>query len=126
MKRTAMWVLVLSLALLLLGCGKTSPGLSGGTYSAGVGLTAPSVTFDLEENRFVFSYDLLSSYLNAGTFWMDSERVTAVTDDEKYTFVFEIQDNETVAFVREGSAEIQMTQGAPAVADGTVFHLLRD
>ena len=99
-------------------------GLSAGTYSV-VGSDAlfqPNIHFDLQKNRFIFTYDLLSSYANAGKIEIGNGRVIASTDDNKYIFVFEVVDNDTIRFVQDGSAKIHVRPGNTAIVDGTEFN----
>jgi len=81
----------------------------------------PSITLDLTENRFIFSYDPLSSYLSAGTIRIEDRKMKATTDDEKYTYVFALKDKHTLVFLQGDSAAITMIEGEPTVSDGTEF-----
>lgn len=61
--------------------------LSDGTYaiyqnSAGI---CAAITFDLEEDTFMFIYNPVLSYLPHGTVRIENEIATAATDDEKTT-----------------------------------------
>jgi hypothetical protein len=53
----------------------------------------PAISFNLKNNTFTFTFDILSSYLNAGTITIDNGKVVGITDDDKYTYVFEIVDS---------------------------------
>ena len=87
---------------------------------------SPSIDFDLENNTFTFNYDPLSSYLAHGTFRISGGKVIAETDDGKYTYIFEITDNDTLTFIQKGSSEIEITDAPdsfriPRVFDGAEF-----
>lgn len=98
-------------------------GVSGGTYTAGDrdNAQAPKITFDLNSNRFTFTYDLLSSSENTGTIEIKNGKVIATTDNQQDTYIFEIVDNDTLRFVQKGSSEVETRSGAAPVVDGTEF-----
>lgn len=83
----------------------------------------PTVSFNTDDNTFTFHYDPLSSYLSHGSFEVANSKITAHTDDDKYTYIFKIVDNDTVCFVENGSSEIAMTpqDNPPTVTDGAEF-----
>ena len=115
-----------SVLVMLSGCdNKQVYHLSDGTYemeTKGETDLAPAVTFDLKENTFVFTYDLLSSYANIGTITVNDGTVVGVTDDDNYTFIFEIVGDDAVKFVAEGSGSTQTVEGKTAVPDGSIFY----
>ena len=122
--KTLCFTFLIILGVTLCGCHKTTYRLSEGTYSAhksAADFVEPFITFDLAEDRFIFSYDPLSSYLPTGTIRIADGKVTATTDDEEYTYVFALKDNDTIAFIQKDSSAITMTQGEPSVVDGTEF-----
>lgn len=107
------------------GC-KTPPvlGISQGIYTCkqeSDSVFYPSIKFDLEDSSFVFSYDPLSSYLPMGNIEIKNGRVIAKTSDRKYTYVFDIIDNDTIRFKEKSSSEIKMTDGKSVVSDGCEF-----
>jgi len=79
-----------------------------------------NITFDLHKNRFTLVCDPLSSYLNTGTIELDG-KITATTDDGKYTYIFEVVDNDTIRFVQNGSSDIASRLEGDPLADGTEF-----
>ena len=81
----------------------------------------PSVWLNYKDNTFSFGYDSLSSYLSYGTFSEENGKITAVTDDGLYTYIFEVKDEDTIAFVEDGSSAIIMTKGDSVVKDGSEF-----
>jgi len=116
-------IALLGLLLLIQSQNKIIYGVSQGTYTAvdGDGGFFPSLTLDVRKNRFVFSYDPFSSYLNAGTFSLKKGKLFAETDDGKFTFVFAVIDNDTIQFVQKGSSEIPVRPEGPPVVDGMAF-----
>ena len=88
---------------------------------------SPFIDFDTEKNTFSFHYDYLSSYYAYGKFTVNNNKIVAETDDGKYTFIFEIKDDETIVFVQKGSSEIKiLDQRAPQVIDGSEFVFLKE
>ena len=69
-----------------------------------------------EQNRFVFNYSALSSYLPIGSYEVDQDYLTLKTDDGEYQYVFEIKNN-TLVFHQEESSPISLGN----VEDGSVF-----
>lgn len=59
-----------------------------------------------QDNRFVFTYNILSSYLGVGIYSMENQIVTANTDDGKYTYVFHILEDGSLLFDVDKSAEV--------------------
>lgn len=59
-----------------------------------------------QNNQFVFTYNILSSYLGVGTYTMEDQIVTANTDDGKYTYVFHILEDGSLLFDVDKSAEV--------------------
>ena len=71
----------------------------------------------------LFSYDVLSSYINIGTYEINDNILTATTSDEKYHYVFEIVDENTLSFLEEQSSKITVFDTAFSVVpqNGAVF-----
>ena len=82
---------------------------------------APSISFDLEKNTFSFSFDLLSSYYSVGSIKINEDTVTCTTDDNKYTFKFNIQNSDSISFIAEASSSTETIDGKLAVPDGAIF-----
>lgn len=77
-------------------------------------LTAlPSIT--IEGDQFVFSYDLLSSYLSIGSYKRENDTVTMTTDDNKNTYVFKV-DGDTLIFQKSQSSDVVLTHEELGVA----------
>lgn len=127
MKKFVIFLLIiLGIIFSFCSCDKAVYGLSEGVYKAkqeNDDVLTPYVTFDMQNSTFTFSYDPLSSYLSVGKYEIKNGKVTAKTDDGKYTYIFEIIDNDTIAFVEKGSSDIKMTveDEKSSVVDGTEF-----
>lgn len=59
-----------------------------------------------ENSEFEFSYDPLSSYLSYGNYYIDNNKLIAKTYDGKYKYIFEIEDNETLRFLKDKSSSV--------------------
>ena len=123
-------IVILTAAVILIGITLFSQskndevyGVSSGTYyvDGKDELFQPHITFDVENSSYTFTYDLLSSCLNMGKIKIEKGRIIATTDDKKYTYVFEIIDNDTIKFIESESSEVVNVSGETVVADGTEF-----
>lgn len=76
-----------------------------------------------ENNKFLFEYSALSSYLNYGTYKVENDILILTTEDEAYTYVFQI-DNGNLYFDSELSTEIISYKEDPLIGDGSKFILL--
>lgn len=83
---------------------------------------SPSITFDLTENTFEFMYNPVLSYIPRGTISMEDGIVTATTDDGEEIYILEIKDDGTIAFIQEGSSEVETYERMTRVVDGTEFY----
>ncbi len=69
----------------------------------------PNITFNEEDNSFVFKMDVLSSYIGIGNFTIDDSKIKAVTnDDNPNTYIFEIIDSDTLSFKVNESSKLQI------------------
>lgn len=80
---------------------------------------APYVLLE-EDNKFVFMYSALSSYFAHGKYSIDSNKLILTTEDEKFTYVFKIN-NKSISFIEDKSSEIPSYSGKAPVIDGDVF-----
>ncbi len=119
MKLTKITTIALALTLFLSGCTKTVYGVSSGTYA--LEDTDAAITIDVDEHTFSFTYDPLSSYFNYGSWCFEDGNLVATTDDGKYTFVFDVPDNDSLVFIEDKSSEIITTLGEKPVSDGASF-----
>ena len=76
----------------------------------------PSVSLE-EGNRFTFTYSVLSSYIAVGTYEVNGDKLVLKTDDDKYKYVFRVEDGSLI-FCAEESSEIPSYAYVP---DGAVF-----
>lgn len=85
----------------------------------------PCLSLNGKDSSFSFTYDILSSYLSAGSYEIEGNLLSAETEDEKYHFTFEIIDNENLRFLQEKSSEIELTnrEYGPKLQDKAVFRL---
>lgn len=82
---------------------------------------APTISFDTRDKTFQFTYDLLSSYLNYGTYIIQDDEVIATTSDGKYTYTFKIIDDDTISFIAEKSDSTDTVEGVTAVPNEAIF-----
>jgi len=112
---------------MLCGCRGPAHELSEGTYCLypdSVGLS-PTIRFDLTDHTFTFIMNPAVSYLPNGTFQVLGGTVTATTV-EGAAYRFEIKDEDTIAFLQEGSSEAATLDRMTPVVDGTEFHLVNE
>lgn len=116
-------IVLITLSLFLQSQNKVIYGVSSGTYSVidEDELLLPNITFDMQNNQFTFTYDFLSSYLNTGKIKIENKKIIATTDDNKYTYIFKIIDNDTIKFVENGSSKVVDILGNVVITDGTEF-----
>lgn len=131
MKRVIALALLLACCLTVWSCGgQQHYGLSDDRYvlvEDGRPNEFVDIVFEMDdEYRFVFSYDGFSSYRPTGIFTIDEGKVTCVTDDGKYTFIFEIVDNDTLRFVQDGSSELKTMENGIAASGGAIFKRTED
>lgn len=104
-------LIVILLFLLLISCisDKDKITVKDGTYVLEQirtkSVVAPSVTID--KDNISFSYDLLSSYLAVGHYTIEKDLLTMKTNDENYTYVFEIYGNQLI-FKENKSSEVKL------------------
>lgn len=77
-----------------------------------------------DNGEFSFGFDVLSSYLSYGTYEVKDGKLTAVTDDGLYHYVFK-EENGQYHFIQKESSEIYITDSrmGAEVKDGAVFAL---
>lgn len=83
----------------------------------------PSLGLDREDKTFSFGYDILSSYLSCGTYEVEDDILTAVTNDGIYRYCFKVIDENTLEFMQEGSDEVRLINDEMGIAvkDGAIF-----
>lgn len=121
-------LLPLLCCLLLAGCAARAVAPRDGVYRMSAppeALTVPALFLDAEAGRFSFGFDPLSSYLPIGSCEQDGPVLACRTDDGRYTYLFRVVNETTLAFIAEGSADVTLIDeraGEP-VLDGSVFLL---
>lgn len=85
----------------------------------------PQIFLDEDNKTFSFSYDVLSSYLNRGTYAENDGQLELSTDDGKYQYTFERIDDYTLRFDKKNSSEIKLIDKAMGleIEDGAEFIL---
>ena len=120
-------LLLLLFCLALTGCAPRATVPRDGVYRMSVPpetVVAPTLTLDAEASTFLFSYDVLSSFLPIGTFTQKGDVITCA-GDATHTYLFRVVNETTLAFIAEGSSPVTLTDdrlGEP-VLDGSVFLL---
>lgn len=124
-RREHLVFLIVSLVLIFTcGCSNNSfSTLESGKYvlESSEEVVVPYVLLE-ENNRFVFMYSVLSSYLPVGTYSVDGDKLILTTDDETESiYVFSIKKNKIV-FVADESTDIPSYQfSSKSVGDGAEF-----
>ncbi len=132
MKKYIVFITTLFCILMLMACNKsdTSITITSGNYKMELSQEqqngekiAPVITINTDDKSFLFSYDVLSSYLTIGTYEVNGNVLIATTSDEKYHYVFEIIDKNTFSFLEEQSSKITVFDTAFSVVpqNGAVF-----
>lgn len=130
LKRIYGVLIILSFIFLLItGCGKGDSNsnininsgayVAEGVYSNSIISYSPTLWIDMQEGFFRFTYDPLSSYLNAGT--MEIKDNTIIAKTGRYSFVFHIESETELKFVQKGSSIIKTVVGNLPMKDGTLF-----
>ena len=68
-------------------------------------LPYPWVT--ISDDNITFSYDPLSSYMPIGSYSIEDGKLTMTTDDNKYSYVFEL-DGDNLIFKKDESAAVKL------------------
>ena len=114
--------------LLLTGCAAKTVTPRSGTYRMSAppeAVIVPTLTLDAENKTYLFSYDVLSSYLPVGTYEQDGDVIVCLTDGERLPYLFRVVNETTLAFIAEGSADVSLTDPriGESVVEGSVFLL---
>lgn len=88
-------------------------------------LVVPALSLDAEAGTFVFTYDGFSSYLPVGDYQQDGNVIVCRTDDGKFTYLFRVVNETTLAFIADGSADVTLidARSGQPVVEGSVFLL---
>lgn len=117
------------MSLILSGCKENTYGLKSGTYEmvdSDENVFTPYLTLDLEDKTYTFTFDVLSSYGNIGSINFSKGNLICKTDDNKNTFVFQIEENNTLKFDATQSSSTTTVEDIIAVPDETEFRLAKD
>lgn len=91
-------------------------------------LWTPGLSLNEITKEGSFGFDLLSSYLHAGTYEVEGDVLTLTDHEGTYHFRFKRIDENTLEFIQEGSSSVALTDermGIP-VYDGAQFKLTED
>lgn len=79
----------------------------------------------LDKENFVFSYDVLSSYISMGTYEKADGELIASDHERGRKYVFEIEDDNTLKFIKGKSADVSLIQADMGIeiTDGALFEL---
>lgn len=131
MKKYISFITVLFCILILMACNKSDTSvITSGSYTMGLSQEqqnnekiAPTISIDTKQKSFIFCYDVLSSYMNIGKYEINDNILTCTTSDNKYHYVFEIIDENTLCFVEEQSSKITIFDTTFGVVpqNGAVF-----
>ena len=113
-------ILICIVSFILSGCNGNTYGITSGTYEM----------VDSEENVFTpyltFTFDVLSSYGNIGSIKFNKGNLICKTDDNKNTFIFKVENNNTLKFDATQSSSTTTVDDHIAVPDETEFKLAND
>ena len=121
-------LILLALCLLLTACSAKAIAPRSGVYRMSAPpetLIVPALSLDVEAGTFTFTYDGFSSYLPAGSYEQDDTVLRCRTSDGRYTYLFRLVNETTLAFIADGSADVSLIDersGQPVV-EGSVFLL---
>ncbi|WP_449290955.1 hypothetical protein [Oscillibacter ruminantium] len=73
------------------------------------------ILFDLAQDRF--SISVLGNEFMTGTVKIQNEKVTATTDDEKFTYVFQIEDHNKICLNKDESDTLVGVSGNEDILD---------
>lgn len=131
MKKCISFITVLFCILILMACNKSDTSvITSGSYTMGLSQEqqnnekiAPTISIDTKQKSFIFCYDVLSSYMNIGKYEINDNILTCITSNNKYHYVFEIIDENTLCFVEEQSSKITIFDTTFGVVpqNGAVF-----
>lgn len=127
MKKIAFFMVIVSSFLLFTACSSNKATIiSDGTYTLNVEeneASAPSVT--ISDGTFTFTFDLLSSYSNNGSFLLKDDILTLTTNDKKFIYQFKVE-GDTLIFDEKNSSSVKLIdeQLGVQLTDGDTLHLV--
>jgi hypothetical protein len=128
MKKIGISFIMALIFLLLTGCNSNhdTQTVKNGTYIMAQGSTEtifiPNVT--ISDDKISFSFDPLSSYLPRGSYSIEDDILTMTTDDNMYSYVFQI-DGDNLIFKKDESSLVRLIDSrlGVSVTDQSKFHL---
>jgi hypothetical protein len=125
MKRVGYLIVLLVIFSFYAGCGAKNPTIKNGTYVYGNDPKGVNnATISISDKEITFVFDLLSSYMNIGTYTIKDNLLTMVTDDGLYHYVFQISED-TLIFKKDKSSSVKLIDSrlGVQVVDNSVFKL---
>lgn len=130
--KNKVYILLVSIIMLFIftGCSTKSPdnaALLSGTYGPSEDNATMEMDIDLSENKFTIN--ILDNKFLEGQIEIEDDKLVAVTDDEKFEYVFEIEDEKTLKFIPEQSDSLVSVSGGSCIidmSDGLEFELLSE
>lgn len=122
-------ILLCIVSFILSGCNGNTYGITSGTYEmvdSEENVFTPYLTLDLEDKTFTFTFDVLSSYGNIGSIKFNKGNLICKTDDNKNTFIFKVENNNTLKFDATQSSSTTTVDDHIAVPDETEFKIAND
>lgn len=118
--------IIIAFNVLLSGCARviTVYGLLDGTYVQSSGLNdkrALKISFDSNNYSISLAYNEGTPIIASGTYKFENRVITALFEDNRYKFHFEIIDNDTIRFIQRNFSNISTIDGLDPIADGTEF-----
>lgn len=122
---------IIILVLLLSGCKSNEDivNVKNGTYimvqEDTEEVLLPRIT--ISDEKIMFTYDFLSSYMPYGTYSIDDDILTMTTNDNQYSYVFRI-DGDNLVFQKDESSTVRLIDDrlGERITDKAVFHLTAD
>lgn len=130
--KSKVYILLVSIIMLFIfmGCSTKGPDnatLLSGTYAHSEDNATMEMDIDLSENKFTIK--ILNNKFLEGQIEIEDDKLIAVTDDEKFEYVFEIEDEKTLKFIPEQSDLLVSVSGDSRtidMSDGLEFEFLSE
>lgn len=128
MKKACLGISIVLILLSLLGCNSDNNIITvkNGNYVMEheeiESVLLPRVT--VTDDEILFAFDMLSSYLPLGTYSITEDILTMTTNDNKYTYIFQI-DGDNLIFQKDESSTVSLIDDrlGVKVIDKAIFHL---
>lgn len=127
MRKILSYILFVIVSFSLIGCSSDKEvTVSNGTYSLDIqSKDIFNPVLSISDGSFTFTYDVLSSYSNTGSYIIEDETLILTTDDGNNEYYFKIKDDSLV-FQEDKSSSVELTDANQGVyiSDGDVFELV--